>query len=240
MLPGRAAGCILRELGDCMKELRYAFTIASKDVLTEIRTREVLSSVVIFAVLVIIIFNFAFGSSEQAAGLVAPGILWVTFAFTGILSLNRSFIMEKEEDCIEGLMVAPLSREAVYLGKFFGNTFFILLIQLIVIPIFSLLFNISFFNLELVTITILATLGFASVGTLFAAMAVNTRARELVLPVLFFPVITPVLIAAVNASAQVLDGQSFGAISQWMGVMGAFDVIFIVASYLIFSFIIEE
>ncbi|MDD2471593.1 MAG: heme exporter protein CcmB [Dehalococcoidales bacterium] len=223
-----------------MKELRDAFTIASKDVLTEIRTREVLSSVVIFAVLVIIIFNFAFGSSEQAAGLVAPGILWVTFAFTGILSLNRSFILEKEEDCIEGLMVAPLSREAVYLGKFFGNVFFIILIQLIVIPIFSLLFNISFFNLELLLITILATLGFASVGTLFAAMAVNTRARELVLPILFFPVITPVIIAAVNASAQVLDGQSFGAIAQWLGVIGAFDVIFIVASYLIFSFIIEE
>lgn len=223
-----------------MKELRDAFTIASKDVLTEIRTREVLSSVVIFAVLVIIIFNFAFGSSEQAAGLVAPGILWVTFAFTGVLSLNRSFIMEKEEDCIEGLMVAPLSREAVYLGKFFGNVFFIILIQLIVIPAFSLLFNISFFNLELVLITVLATLGFASVGTLFAAMAVNTRARELVLPLLFFPVITPVLIAAVNASAQVLDGQSLGAISQWLGVIGAFDVIFIVASYLIFSFVIEE
>jgi len=223
-----------------MKELRDAFTIASKDVLTEIRTREVLSSVVIFAVLVIIIFNFAFGSSEQAAGLVAPGILWVTFAFTGILSLNRSFILEKEEDCIEGLMVAPLSREAVYLGKFFGNVFFIILIQLIVIPIFSLLFNISFFNLELLLITILATLGFASVGTLFAAMAVNTRARELVLPILFFPVITPVIIAAVNASAQVLGGQSFGAIAQWLGVIGAFDVIFIVASYLIFSFIIEE
>ncbi|MDD4635374.1 MAG: heme exporter protein CcmB, partial [Dehalococcoidales bacterium] len=97
-----------------MKELRDALIIASKDVLTEIRTREVLSSVVVFAILVIIIFNFAFGSSEQAAEIVAPGILWATFAFAGVLSLNRSFIMEKEEDCIEGLMVAPLSREAIY------------------------------------------------------------------------------------------------------------------------------
>ncbi|MDD5605257.1 MAG: heme exporter protein CcmB [Dehalococcoidales bacterium] len=223
-----------------MKELRDALIIASKDVLTEIRTREVLSSVVVFAILVIIIFNFAFGSSEQAAEIVAPGILWATFAFAGVLSLNRSFIMEKEEDCIEGLMVAPLSREAIYLGKFFGNTFFIILIQLIVIPIFSLLFNISFFKLELLVVTLLATLGFAAVGTLFAAMAVNTRARELVLPILFFPVITPVIIAAVNSSAQVLEGQTFSSISQWLGIIGAFDVIFLVASYLVFSFIIEE
>ncbi|MDD5486921.1 MAG: heme exporter protein CcmB [Dehalococcoidales bacterium] len=223
-----------------MNELKGALAIASKDILTEIRTREVLSSVVIFAVLVIIIFNFAFGGSEQAAGLVAPGILWATFAFAGVLSLNRSFIMEKEEDCIAGLMVAPLSREAIYLGKFFGNTFFIFLIQLIVIPVFSFLFNINFFNLELFVITILATLGFSGVGTLFAAMAVNTRARELILPILFFPVISPVIIAAVNASAAVLEGASFAAVSEWLGIIGAFDVIFIVASYLIFSFIIEE
>ena len=223
-----------------MKDLSDAFIIASKDILTEIRNREVLSSVVVFAVLVIIIFNFAFGSSERAAGLVAPGILWATFAFAGILAFNRSFVMEKEEDCIEGLMTAPISREAIFLGKFFGNTFFIILVQLIVIPVFSLLFNINFFNLELLVITILATLGFASTGTLFAAMAVNTRARELVLPILFFPIVSPVIIGAVNASALVLEGQSFAAINQWIGILVAFDAIFIVASYLIFSFIIEE
>ncbi len=223
-----------------MKDLSDAFIIASKDILTEVRNREVLSSVVVFAVLVIIIFNFAFGSSERAAGLVAPGILWATFAFAGILAFNRSFVMEKEEDCIEGLMTAPISREAIYLGKFFGNTFFILLVQLIVIPVFSLLFNINFFNLELLAITILATLGFSSTGTLFAAMAVNTRARELVLPILFFPIVSPVIIGAVNASALVLEGQSFAAINQWIGILVAFDAIFIVASYLIFSFIIEE
>lgn len=223
-----------------MKEIGKAFAIAAKDVLTEIRTREVLSSVVVFAVLVIVIFNFAFSSSQQAAGLVAPGILWVTFAFAGVLSLNRSFVMEREEDCIEGLMVAPISREAIYLGKFFGNLLFIFLIQTIVIPVFSLLFNVGFFSLELIIVTALASLGFAAVGTLFAAMAVNTRARELVLPVLFFPVITPVIIAAVNASALVLGGSSFSAIAQWLGIIGAFDVIFLVASYLIFSFIIEE
>jgi heme exporter protein B len=223
-----------------MKDLSDAFIIASKDILTEVRNREVLSSVVVFAVLVIIIFNFAFGSSERAAGLVAPGILWATFAFAGILAFNRSFVMEKEEDCIEGLMTAPISREAIFLGKFFGNTFFIILVQLIVIPVFSLLFNINFFNLELLVITILATLGFASTGTLFAAMAVNTRARELVLPILFFPIVSPVIIGAVNASALVLEGQSFAAINQWIGILVAFDAIFIVASYLIFSFIIEE
>jgi len=223
-----------------MREISKAFIIAAKDLLTEIRTREVISSVVVFAVLVIVIFNFAFGSNPQAASLVAPGIIWVTFAFAGILSLNRSFVLEKEEDCIEGLMAAPISRESIYLGKFLGNLFFILLIQAIVIPVFSLLFNVGFFNIELVLVTILASVGFASVGTLFAAMAVSTRARELVLPVLFFPVITPVIIAAVNASAVILEGGVLSAITQWLGIISAFDVIFLVASYLIFCFIIEE
>ncbi|MBN1369105.1 MAG: heme exporter protein CcmB [Dehalococcoidaceae bacterium] len=223
-----------------MREIAKACVIAAKDMLTEIRTREVVSSVVVFAVLVIVIFNFAFGSNPQAADLVAPGILWVTFAFAGVLSLNRSFVLEKEEDCIEGLMVAPISRESIFLGKFFGNLLFIFLIQVIVIPVFSLLFNVGFFNIELVLITVLASVGFASVGTLFAAMAVSTRARELVLPVLFFPVITPVIIAAVNASALILEGGGLGDITQWLGIIGAFDVIFVVASYLIFCFIIEE
>lgn len=223
-----------------MKEIRAALVIAAKDVLTEIRTREVLSSVVVFAVLIIVIFNFAFSGNQQAAVEVAPGILWATFAFAGILSLNRSFIMEKEEDCIEGLMTAPVSREAIYLGKLAGNLFFMLLVQVIVIPVFSLLFNINAFHPAFLATTLLATIGFVSVGTLFAAMAVNTRARELVLPILFFPVISPVIIAAVNASAALLEGHALGSVAQWLAIIGAFDVIYLVVSYLVFCFIIEE
>lgn len=223
-----------------MSDLKAAFIIASKDVLTEIRTREVLGSIVIFAVLVIVIFNFAFGGSEQAARLIAPGILWVTFAFAGILSLNRSFLMEKEEDCLEGLMTAPISREAIYLGKFAGNLFFMILVQAIVIPVFGILFNLWLLNVEFLTVTILATIGFAGVGTLFSAMSVNTRARELILPVLFFPVVTPVIIAAVNAASVILEGGSFSGILSWLGIIAAFDMIFLVASYLVFCFIIEE
>jgi heme exporter protein B len=223
-----------------MKELRDAFTIASKDILTEIRTREVLSSVVVFAILVTVIFNFAFGGDEQAARSIAPGILWVTFAFAGILSLNRSFIMEKEEDCLQGIMTAPISREAIYLGKFFGNLFFILLVQLIVIPVFSLLFNMALFEPGILVITLLAALGFAAVGTLFSAIAVNTRARALVLPILFFTLISPVIIAAVNACSILLEGQPFSSAASWLTIIGAFDVIFVVACYLVFCFIIEE
>ncbi len=223
-----------------MSELRQAFTIMAKDILFEIRTREVLSSVLIFALLVIVIFNFAFAGNEQAARTVAPGILWVTFAFSGVLNLNRSFVMEKEEDCMEGLMVAPISRESIYLGKFLANLLFMFLIELIVIPVFAVLFSLSIISFEFIVITLIATIGFIAVGTVFSAMAVTTRARELVLPILFFPVISPVIIGAVNASAAVLEGQSFGAISGWMGIIGAFDVIFLVASYLVFGFIIEQ
>ena len=137
-------------------------------------------------------------------------------------------------------MTAPISREAIYLGKFAGNLFFMILVQAIVIPVFGILFNLWLLNVEFLTVTILATIGFAGVGTLFSAMSVNTRARELILPVLFFPVVTPVIIAAVNAASVILEGGSFSGILSWLGIIAAFDMIFLVASYLVFCFIIEE
>ncbi len=215
-------------------------TITWKDTLSEMRTKEIISSVLVFALLVIVIFNFAFGASPETITLVAPGILWVTFTFAGVLSLNRSFIPEKEQGCLEGLMVCPVSREAIYVGKMLGILLFMLIIEAIALPIFAFLFNMTVFSLQLVTIVVLATIGFAAVGTLFSALAVNTKAREMVLPILFLPTVIPVIISAVKASGLALSGHSWGDLSSWLGIMGAFDVIFLVVSFLIFAFVIEE
>ena len=171
--------------------------------------------------------------------LVAPGILWVTFAFAGVLSLSRSFILEKEEGCLEGLMVCPVSREVIYVGKMLGSLLFMLVIEAIALPIFAFLFNLVL-SLQLVTITVLATVGFVAVGTLFSALAVNTRAREMVLPILFLPIVIPVIIAAVSASGLALSGDSWSSLSSWLGIIGAFDAVFLVVSFLVFAFVIEE
>lgn len=223
-----------------MKFWSKVIAITWKDALSEMRTKEIITSVLVFALLVIVIFNFAFGATPGTVKLVAPGILWVTFAFAGVLSLNRAFIMEKEESCIEGLMVAPISREAIYVGKMLASLLFMLLIEAIVLPIFAFLFNLPVLSLQLVTIVVLATVGFVAVGTLFSALAVNTKAREMILPLLFLPIVVPVIISAVEASRLALAGDSWGSLATWLGIIGAFDVIFVVVSYLVFAFVIEE
>ncbi|MBA7662436.1 hypothetical protein ES703_70465 [subsurface metagenome] len=217
-----------------------ALAITWKDTVSEIRSKEIVFSVLVFTLLVIVIFNFAFRASQETMRLVAPGILWVTFAFAGVLSLNRSFIVEKEQDCLEGLMACPVSREVIYVGKMLGSLLFMLIVEAIALPVFTLLFNLPVLSLQLITITFLATVGFVAVGTLFSALAVNTKAREMVLPILFLPVVVPVLIGAVEASGLALSGESWSRLSPWLGIIVAFDAIFLVVSFLVFTFVIED
>jgi heme exporter protein B len=147
---------------------------------------------------------------------------------------------EKEAGCLEGLLAAPVSREAIYVGKMLGSLMTMVAIEAITLPVFALLFNLRVFSLPLVVTTLSATIGFVAVGTLFSALAVNTRAREMVLPILFLPVVVPVVISAVKASALSLAGEPWGEILGWLRIIGAFDVIFLVVSYLVFGYLIEE
>jgi len=148
--------------------------------------------------------------------------------------------MEREEGCIEGLMVSPISREAIYGGKMLGSLSFMLIIEAIALPIFAFLFNLNVITPEIIIITILATIGFVGCGTLFSALAIKTKARELVLPILFLPVVLPVIISAVTASGLALSGESWQGIANWLLIIGAFDAIFLVISFWIFNFAIEE
>ena len=222
-----------------MRFWRKVIAITWKDVLSEMRTREIVFSVLVFTFLVIVTFNFAFGNNPKTIELVAAGMLWVTFAFAGILSLNRTFVVEKEESCLEGLMVCPVSREVIYVGKMLGSLLFMLIIEAIALPIFAFLFNLNL-SLQLIAITLLTTIGFVAVGTIFSALAVNTRAREMILPILFLPIVAPIIIGAVEASKLALSGESWGAMATWLQIIGAFDVIFLGVSFLVFTFVIEE
>ncbi len=216
-----------------------ALTILWKDVLLESRTKD-LVAVLVFSLLVIVIFNFALDPTPQTVGLVAPGVLWVAFIFGGVLGLTRSFALEKEQGSLYGLMLAPVGRDAIFYGKMLGNLAFMLLVEAMVFPVFAVLFNLSDIGLELVPIAFLATLGIATVGTMFSAMAVNTRAREVMLPTLFFPVVVPVLVAAVEATGTVLGGDGLSATGGWLPLMGAFDAMFLIVCPWAFQMILEE
>jgi heme exporter protein B len=219
---------------------RKVAAITWKDALTELRTKEVIFTVLIFAVLVIVIFNFAFGTTKETLALVGPGILWVTFAFSGVLSLNRAFVSEKEGGCLEGLLAAPVSPEIIYIGKMLGSLLSLLIVEAVALVIFALLFNLPVFTPALLLITLLTTVGFVAVGTLFSALAVNTRARDMVLPILFFPIVVPLIVSAVKASGLALTGGTWGEMAGWLQIIGAFDIIYLVVSYLVFGVVIEE
>jgi len=211
-----------------------------KDMLTELRTKEVITSVLVFALLVLVIFNFAFGTGADDMELVAPGILWVALTFGGVLGFNRIFAVEKENSRLEGLMLCPVDRAVIYWGKLAGGFTFMLAVAIVITPIFLALFNLPLFLPKLALIIVLAIIGFAAVGTLFSAVAVNTRARDIMLPILFLPVVVPVVVAAVKATVPVLAGKSWGDILTWLQIMIAFDIIYLVVATLVFEFVLEE
>jgi len=223
-----------------MRFLRKVLAIVQKDVAVELRTKEILSSMFIFGLLVIIIFSFAFELRVEDVRQVTPGVLWVTFIFTGTLGLNRSFALEKDRGCLEGLLLCPVDRTAIYFAKVLGNVIFMLIMEAIILPIFSVLFNVSLFQPALILIIILGTLGYAGVGTLLSAMAAHTRAREVMLPILLFPIIVPVMIAAVKATGGIVDGQQLSEITHWVRLLVAFDVIFLAISFMTFDYVVEE
>ncbi len=216
------------------------FALLWKDILLETRTKDIVVAVLVFSLLVIVIFNFAIDPTPQIVGLVAPGVLWVAFVFGGVLGLNRSFALEKDGGNLRGLLLTPVGRDTIFFGKMLANFLFMLLVELIVFPVFAVLFNFSLTAWELVPVAALATLGIAAVGTVFSAMAVNTRAREVMLPLLFFPVTLPALVAAVEVSGLVLRDAGLGDLVRWLPMLAAFDAVFLVVCPLAFSVIVED
>jgi heme exporter protein B len=213
-------------------------TILWKDVLLETRSKDIIVSVLVFALLIIVVFNFAISPTPQTVTLIAPGVLWIAFLFGGVLGLNRSFALEKDGGNIHGLMMAPVGRDVIFFGKMLGNFLFMMVVELLIFPVFAVMYNFSLLMPGLIPIAVLTTLAVATVGTVFSAMAVNTRSREVMLPVLFFPVVVPAIVAAVEASAFVIQGD--GSFTRWLPFLAVFDAIFLVVSPVVFQFVIEE
>ena len=211
-----------------------------KDTLLELRTKDTVVAVVVFSLLVIVVFNFAVDPTPQIVALIAPGVLWVSFVFGGILGMSRSFSGEAENNSINTLLLAPVGRDAVFLGKMFSNLLFMLVVEILVFPIFAVLFNFPLLIIEMVPILILSTVAIVTVGTVFSSMSVNTKAREVLLPVLFFPIALPAIIAAVEVTGVVLQGEGLLGVADWLPVLAAFDLIFLVVCPVAFSFVVQD
>lgn len=220
--------------------LHAIWAVLWKDLSAELRGREMLSAMLVFALLVILIFNFALELDARTRANVTSGVLWVTFAFAGTLGLNRSMAMEKDRGCLDGLLLAPVDRSAIYFGKALSNLVFMLVVEAIVLPVYSVLYNTNLFNPGLILVILLGSIGYVAVGTLLAAMVVQTRTRDILLPILLFPVVLPVLIAAVKASSGFLQDIAMSDIWPWLNLLIVYDVIFTAVAFMVFDYIVEE
>lgn len=222
-----------------MKKI-LAFLI--KDLKNEYRTKELFSSMFTFSLLVIVIFNFSFNFSRELVENAIPSFMWISFLFAGVLGLSRSFSIEKENEAIKGTLLTPTSRSILFISKFFSNLIFLMMVEIILIPLFIIFFNYDMKGslYALIFIIFAGTCGFVSVGTLFSAMSINTRLREVILPILLFPIILPLLINAVRVTQTILNGKSLENVWYSIELIIAFDIIFLVASALVYEYVVED
>ncbi|BAJ63966.1 MULTISPECIES: heme exporter protein CcmB [Anaerolinea] len=221
--------------------LRAMLAVLWKDLAAEMRSRELLSAMLVFALLVIFIFNFALDLEPATRASITSGVLWVTFIFAGTLGLNRSLAIEKDRGCLDGLLLAPVDRAAIYFGKTAANMIFMLVVAAIVLPVYSIFYNVNLVARPgLLLVILLGAEGYTAIGTLLATMAVQTRTRDMLLPILLFPVVIPVLVAAVKASAGFLQALPFEEIQPWLNLLVTYDVVFTAIAFMVFDSIVEE
>ncbi len=230
-----------------MKFLAAILAIVRKDVRGETRTKEILSSMFVFSVLVLLVFNFTVPVGREGWLEVGPGILWTAFVFAGTLGLNRSFAIEKENRCLHGLMLAPVDRTAIYFGKLISNALFMIVVEVLVIPLFVLFFNVGVFSelsagglMTFVSVVLAGTIGYAAVGTIVAAMAANTNMREVLLPILLLPLTIPLIIAAAQATRLVFLNDPAESPWGWIRLLFVFAGVFTAVSWMTFEYVLEE
>ncbi|EKN69864.1 cytochrome c-type biogenesis protein CcmB [Neobacillus bataviensis LMG 21833] len=225
-----------------MNLFRTALFLAKKDLYSELKTKQILTTQIIFAGLVIVVFSFAFDPANNTTKAVIPGVIWVIIVFAGILGLNRSFISEQRNDTIQGLLVAPMEAASIYLGKFLANFAMMLVVELVSIPFLFLLFDFKFlgsFPYFILTV-FLGSFGFIAIGTFLAALAANSKSSEMLLPLLLFPITTPILIGVVQATKIILTNmEKLSSALAWIQLVTAYDVIFFVVCFILIDYVLE-
>jgi heme exporter protein B len=221
---------------------RHGLALAAKDLRVELRSRTAIVSAISFAALVLVIFNFARDPAGVSPRDLAPSVLWVTTVFAAMLTFNRAFALEKENATLDGLLLSPMPRGALFLGKYLGNLAFVGVVEAVTLPLFVLFFNVSLGGAlpGLLVVTALATVGFVAVGTVFSAMAVRTRFAELMLPVLLLPFLVPPIMGAVQVTSRLLAGRPLLEQAAWLKILGVYDVVFLTLCAMIFPALLDE
>lgn len=220
--------------------LNVVFSIFWKDLLAERRTREILGTMLVFALTVILIFVFAFDLSIEMRSKAAPGVIWVTLCFAGTISLNRTMSLEKDREGFDALLLAPVDRTAIFVGKALVNWIYLLITAAILLPVYALFNNVNLFNGGVAGVILLGTLGYILTGTLLSTLSLQLRTRDMLLPVLLFPVLITLLLAVVRASTILLQGGIQGELSTWLLLLAGYDLIFMALGVMVFDKIIEE
>jgi heme exporter protein B len=220
---------------------RRALVVAWKDLLVERRSKETLNALLFFSLLLLFIFQFALGPDRERLAAVLPGVLWLGFILSALLALGRTFLLEREHDCWEGLLLAPGDKSAIYLGKLGANLTLMAIVETLVLVLFVIFFDIDLARAfpGLALVVALGTIGLGALGTLFAAMTAHVRAREVLFPVLLLPVQIPVLLATVKATEALLLGEPLGAVAHWLKLLVAADIVYVVVSLLTFDVLLE-
>jgi heme exporter protein B len=224
------------------RSIDVVLAVAGKDIRAELRSRTALLTALAFAALVLVIFNFARDPTAVSAATLAPSVLWVTFALAAMVAMNRAFTVERENGALDGMLLAPIPREAVFLGKLLANLAFVGAVELVTLPLFTLFFNVSVWSIlpGLLAVMALATIGFVAVGTIFSAMAVRTRFAELLLPVLLLPFMVPPLIGAVQTTTRLLADRPLSEMVGWLRLLTLYDIVFVTLCTLTFSSVVDE
>lgn len=225
-----------------MTLLKSALLLAKKDLYSEFKTKQVLVTMVIFAGLVILVFSFAFDPANNTTRAVIPGVVWVIVVFSGILGLNRSFISEQRNDTMQGLLIAPMDAQSIFLGKFLANFMMILIVEIVSLPFLFLLFDFKILGSlpYFLLVMFIGSFGFISIGTFLAALAANSKSSEMLLPLLLFPITSPILIGVVQATRIFLTSMdNFSSAFAWIQLISAYDVIFFVLCFLLIDYVLE-
>jgi heme exporter protein B len=224
-----------------MKLLRQAYLILRKDLVVELRRRESLVTMFFFGILLLFVFHFSFDLAPDRVSEMAPGLLWLAFLFTGTLGLGQLFGAERENQCLDALLLSPLDRGALFLAKVCFNFILMLLVEIVVIPLFWILFNLQTWNLlpRIILISLLGTVGFCVLGTIMSAITLRARARELLLPLVLFPLMIPVILGTIQCLGAVLRSGEIADALPWLRLLIGFDVIFLTLGVLVFDWVIE-
>lgn len=219
---------------------RASAAVAWKDLRAELRSKETVSAMFVFARLAIMIFSFALEFDRTGRQASAAGVLWVTLIFAGTLGLGRSLNREKDQGCLDGLLLAPVDRSALYFGKLAGNFIFMMVVAIVLLPLITVLFDVSMFKPLVGVVLLMGILGYAGVGTLISSMSVYARGREVLLPILLLPIALSILIPAVRATRGLLEGVTFDELRVWFNLLAGTNVIYIALAYMLFDFVVEE